>query len=95
MSKSEYDTLGTSRELEAAGTESQQAEVAAINQCEGSSANNSNNSEYRYENSSLKSEFNELRKLMKKNFRWTMSLQILTFTLIVAAILIRVFSKGS
>ena len=40
MSKSEYDTLGTSRELEAAGTESQQAEVAAINQCEGSSANN-------------------------------------------------------
>ena len=99
MIKFAYDTLGTSKELEAAGMERNQAEAVAITQREGNLATKSDNNEVKSELSALRTEFkfelsalrtelksglSEIKSERKSQFRWMMSMQILTFLAVLA-----------
>ena len=99
MSKFAYDTHGTSKELEAAGMERNQAEAVAITQREGNLATKSDNNEVKSELSALRTEFkfelsalrtelksglSEIKSERKSQFRWMMSMQILTFLAVLA-----------
>ncbi len=110
MSKFAYDTHGTSKELEAAGMERNQAEAVAISQREGNLATKSDNNEVKSELSALRTEIKsglseiksdisalrteiksglnafrtEVKSDMKSQFRWMMSMQILTFLAVLA-----------
>ena len=99
MSKFAYDTHGNSKELEAAGMERNQAEAVAISQREGNLATKSDNNEVKSELSAsvaevkfelsalsteIKSGLSEIKSERKSQFRWMMSMQILTFLAVLA-----------
>ena len=103
MIKFAYDTLGTSKELKAAGMERNQAEAVAIAiaQREGNLATKSDNNEVKSELSAfgskvkfelsalrteVKFELSEMKSDMKSQFRWMMSMQIVTFLAILALV---------
>ena len=113
MIKFAYDTLGTSKELEAAGMERNQAEAVAIAiaQREGNLATKSDIDAVKSDINVVKSDINavksdinavksdinavksdlsESKSDMKSQFRWMMSMQIVTFL----AILALVFKNG-
>ena len=94
MSNLAFDTLGTSKKLEAAGMERKQAEAVAIAiaEREGNLATKSNFDSLRSEVKSdinslrteVKSDINEVNSEMKVQFRWLMTMQVVVLLAIFA-----------
>ncbi len=82
MNKFAYDTLGASRDLEAAGMERRQAEAVAIAiaRREGNLATKSDlnllRTEVKFDISKVKFDITEIRLDMKAQFRWVISMQV-------------------